>query len=57
MFRFKLIIVILAFVSCTPKQEECIELEHNHYIEVVSKTDSILSYADKKIINITSLSK
>ena len=49
MFRFKSIIVILAFVSCTPKQEECVELDHNHYIEIVSKTDSILSYADKKI--------
>jgi len=49
MFRFKSIIVILVLVSCTPKQEECVELEHNHHIEVVSKTDSILSYADQKI--------
>lgn len=52
MFRFKLIIFILAFVSCTSKQEECVGLDHNQYIEVVSKTDSILSYADKKFIKI-----
>ncbi len=37
-------------VSCTPVvQEECIDPEHNHHIEVVNKTDSILSYADTKI--------
>ena len=49
MFRFKSIIVILVLVSCTPKQEECIDTEHEHHIEVVNKTDSILSYADQKI--------
>ena len=50
MFRFKSVIVILALVSCTPVvQEECIDTEHDHYIQVVSKTDSILSYADAKI--------
>ena len=49
MFRFKSIIVILALVSCTPVQEECIDPEHDHYIQVVNKTDSILSYDDTKI--------
>tara|TARA_Y100000034_G_scaffold60779_1_gene73833 strand:+ start:1011 stop:1550 length:540 start_codon:yes stop_codon:yes gene_type:complete len=49
MFRFKSIIVVLALISCTPIQEECIDPEHDHHIEVVSKTDSILSYADTKI--------
>lgn len=49
MFRIKSIIVILALVSCTPVQEECIDSEHDHYIQVVNKTDSILSYADTKI--------
>ena len=49
MFRFKSIIVVLILFSCTPIQEECINSEHNHYIGVVNKTDSILSYADTKI--------
>jgi hypothetical protein len=49
MFRFKSIIVVLILFSCTPIQEECINPEHNHHIEVVNKTDSILSYADQKI--------
>jgi len=52
MFRFKSIIVVLALVSCTPIQEECIDPEHDHHIEVVNKTDSILSYADTKITKI-----
>ena len=54
MFRFKLIVITVLMVSCgkTPTKESLIEDEcenTNHHIEVVSKTDSILSVADKKI--------
>ena len=50
MFKYKSLIVILFLGSCTPVlQEDHIDINHNHYIEVVSKTDSILSYADKKL--------
>lgn len=48
MFRFKSIIVVLALVSCSSPTIET-PTTPNHYIKVVSKTDSILSLADTKI--------
>ena len=49
MFRFKSIIVVLALVSCTEVQEECTDPNHKHSVGVMSKTDSILAFADNKI--------
>ena len=49
MFRFRSIIVILALVSCNEVQEECIDFNHKHDIGIMSKTDSILAFADNKI--------
>lgn len=48
MFRFKSIIVVLALASCSSPTIEA-PTTPNHYIKVVSKTDSILSLADNKI--------
>jgi len=51
MFKFKLVVVVLALASCSSPTIESPTTPH-HQIEVVSKTDSILGFADSKMSKI-----
>ena len=52
MSRFKSIIFILVLSSCSSPMEEHVKPERDHVVDLVCTTDSILSYADEKIIKI-----
>lgn len=53
MFRFKSIIVVLFLVSCgSPKKKDPIKFNKTNCTKVINKTDSILSYAEGKMVQI-----
>lgn len=52
MFRFKSIIGILFLISCGSPKENVVKSNKIDCTRVINKTDSILSYADDKIVQI-----
>ena len=51
MFKFRLIVVVLVLASCSSPTIESPTTPH-HQVEIVSKTDSILRFADSKMSKI-----